>query len=746
MGQVLRTRNLATETAVVARCTTELVPLIRRTRRDRQLLNQQWLRYDNILKARHDSDAYHGRYRAYLAVGKRVLENWATKLKNDLFPDSGKWFTVNPESRDSEEGVAVIDSLFRRFLWDHMRVRRKSGPILRQLATLGTSPLDIGWRYSERDVPTLQRIYAESGGSIRRATETIKKVVEYIGPTCRPIDLFRWYVYPTTVNDLVDLTLIFEDMLLDRSTIDRLGRTWIHPGDQSLGHQFEHVDRVQALFTSGGSRADQEKWNAERTKQAERGLHSPVDTHEDPNQLLACTKAYWRVDLQDIDEDGETTPEPRRWYQVVLAGAEDIPLQIRPCVFWDGDPSYLAPKFIEVMDEFYGYGVPASFDSLAYMVNDVLNQGADALTFSLNPIAAIDPGAVQDMTTLRMKPGAKWLIRQPRQNVQFIEPPKDSSAAAMAAVNNLLALINDSANVAPIGGTVGPRARGRALQTASGMAMVASENLVQVHDIIQSCEDLWLDPMLRKMYSRTEQCLDMPVLLNIEGARGAALIQRQVTREDLIGEFTFRWQASVSNYNQQVRGQQMIGFFQQISRLPPGLLEKENARISLKYLLRAIWSEGLQLPESDRLIEDIQPVHALDAALENQLFETGRGDTVQVSPADDDMAHLKTHDALFAPGALPPAYVPGAVAHQRAHLTAIQTKQQMAQMAQMQQMTQAGSGLGGMAPPSNGQAGPIQPPMNPGRPQRTSTPGDLLRTMDRPPGMTGAGGEGPGPQ
>src|SRR6267142_4328607 len=109
MGAVLRSRNLAADPAIARRCKEALAPLIQRTRRERQLLTQQWLRYDNLAKCRHDSDAYHGRLRAYLSVGHRVLENWATKRKNDLFPDSGKWFKITPESRDSEDGVAALE-------------------------------------------------------------------------------------------------------------------------------------------------------------------------------------------------------------------------------------------------------------------------------------------------------------------------------------------------------------------------------------------------------------------------------------------------------------------------------------------------------------------------------------------------------------------------------------------------------------------------------------------------------------
>lgn len=748
MPTILRTRNLALEPGVVKRITEDYGPLVRRVRRERQLLNEQWLRYDNILKARHDSDSYRGRHRAYFAIGRRVIDNWATKLKNDLFPDSVKWFEVHPESRDSEEGVAVVEATFRRFLWDYMRVRRKSMPMLRQLVTLGNSPLDIGYQYKEREIPTLEVIYHQAHGNQRRVEERVKRIVEYLGPTLRPVDLFRWYAYPTSVNDLTDCTLIFEDIILPRLTVEQLGRRWIHPDDHTLGHQFEHTDAALALLMRGQGKSQtaytMQQWDAERRRLAYRGLHAPVDVMEDTNDYLACVKGYWYgslqdlVDEQDLGGDGKEHDEPMRWYQVVTAGNEDIVMQVRPVVYWDSVPSYLCPKFIEVQDEFYGYGLPMTFDSLAYITNDTLNQGADALTFSLNPIAAIDPSAIQDMTTIRMRPGAKWLVRRPRENITFIEPPKESAQAALQAVQQMIALINDSANVAPFsgGGILGPRSRGRALQSASGMAMVASENLVQVHDVIQSLEDLWLDPMLTKMHSRTTQCMTHSLLINMTGAAGAAEIQRRVTRDDLAGEFSFRWLASTANYNLQVRAQQMIGFFQQIMQVPPEVLAQDNLKFNVGKYIKDLYTIGFQLPDADRIIEPIQPVKALAPDLENDLYLASRGDEVMVSPADDDDKHIRIHDVLMSPRApLTPEQQEQVASHIKEHEAAKQAKAIMVAMQQAGQLPgQMGPPPGGATPPMGGPGG-----QNPGRPANTSNEGDLGRSLGRTP-LNGGGG------
>ena len=742
MGAILSTRNLAGVAGARDIIREVFSPLALQTRRERQPLNQQWLRYDNLLKSRHDSDAYHGRNRAYLSVGRRVIDNWVTKLKNDLFPDSGKWFAVHAETLDSDDGVPILEALFRRYLLDYMAIRRKASPILRDLVTFGTKPLDIGWRYAHRQVPTIARVWQESGENPAKAAVRLKEIVDYLGPTLRPIDIFRWYVYPTTVNDVSDLTLCWEDLLLDWPTIERQADTWINPDDHRLGHHFENLAAAKELLDARDGRAkdSQAKFDAERRRLAGRGLQSPADRKDDPNQLLTVMKGFWRTErFQDLEDEEEDPRGPAPWYQLVIAG-DDEPLQIRRVVFWDGQPSTLCTKFVEVWGEFYGYGLPSSFDSLHYMMNDILNQGGDALTFALNPIVGIDPGAVADMTTLRMKPGAKWLVRRPRENLTFTEPPKEAAQAAMAAVEQMIALVNDVANVAPFGGAglSGPRQRGRALNTAGGMQIVANEALVQVHDVVQTQEDLWLNPMLRAMYSRTEQCLDVPLLLNIEGAGGAAMLQKQVSREDVLGVYTFRWQASVSSFNLQVRGQQMVNFLQIVSRIPPQMLQMENARLSLTYLLKTLWTDGFQLPEAERLIREIQPVRSLDPALENQLILSGRVDDVAVSPADDDQKHAQIHDQLLGPGILDPVTAERTIAHVKAHVAAMLTKAMM--------QAQGGGGGGGQpglpGTPQNGApggpgnasgSGALAGPTAPGRLAQTNDAGDLARQGDRAP-------------
>ena len=178
MPTIVRAPNRAKESRVVERVEQELAPLVKRTREDKATLHGIAMRHWNIWAARHDSAAYHGRLKAYLTTGRRVIENWVAMLKRAEFPVSGKWFEVAPRTVKSEDRAPTVQSLFQRELTEYMQIRRKASPYLRGVVILGTQPMDIGWRVAAREVPTVEEIQQEVGGrSITRLEDTIKRVV-----------------------------------------------------------------------------------------------------------------------------------------------------------------------------------------------------------------------------------------------------------------------------------------------------------------------------------------------------------------------------------------------------------------------------------------------------------------------------------------------------------------------------------------------------------------------------------------
>lgn len=741
MATIVKAPNRLMDSSVLEQTTRELVPLLKQAREDKFSLNMIAMRHWNIWAVRHDSAAYRGRLKAYLASGRRIIENWVSMLKRGLFPVSGKWFEVSARTVESEERAPTVQSVFQRELTEYMAIRRKSAPILRGEVILGTQPLDIGWRVSAREVPTIEEILGEAGSrSTRRLVETVRRVITYLGPTLRPVDFFRFYAWPTTVNDVRDLDVCFEDFLQDPRELERLSKVPILDGDTSLGFHIDPKQWKQAreLIPRGDGNGD--KFIAQRRRLAARGFRSPMARTDDPSTALDCEKGYWLVQF-----DGDDAPA---WHEFIVAG-DDIPLRMREIATGlQGDPSYVVPKFVEVWEEFWGYGLPTSFESVHHFLNDVFNQGGDALTWSLNPIAAIDPDAMNDHTVLQMKPGAKWMVRMPRQSIAWMEPPKESGQVALAAVGQLVALMNDVAGVQPFAPGGKTQGKGRSIDTLGGLQILASEGQLQSADVIQNNEDLWLNPMLRRMYDLNVHCLDEPLLLNVEGVRGAALIQTRVTRRDLIGEFELTWLASTYQYNSEVRTAQMSAFLQILGRIPQELFAADNIKVRIGEFCKILYEDGMMLPFASRVFQEVQPVRGVAPELENELFRQGRGEEVKVSPADDDAKHLQVNGLLLIDQTLPPEIRDLVMQHMQQHIISQQAKQMM--LMQQQAMQAAGGGPGMMpngdgAPPVPGQPGVggngqdrLAMPDAPGRLPTTTSIADIARRMPRP------GGQGPG--
>jgi hypothetical protein len=711
----------------------EIAGHIKAVRDDRNaVLRPQWLRYRRMWTLRGTEQSYHGRLKLYIPTAHRIAENWEQKLKNDLFPQSGKWFKCKADSTVDEEKAQEIQTMMGKALMGKMAIKHKFPPLLRNLLVVGTSPVEIGWLHKERAIPTLQTIM-EQGKPVTQ--EVMRSVVQYLGPTFRNIDPFLFYVYPSTVQFVHEASLVFEDMMVDYATIKRQSQTPIDPTDEDLGNQVENFAAVKEYYKS---RNDSDKFQAEQIRLAERGLKSRSEKgKEDPNRPMDLTVGYWQGTLlEEEDEEGESVPEPPTWYKFMLCG-DDILVSLRQNPWWDQEPSYLCAKFSELHNEFWGYGLMFLLDHLQYFQNDIWNQTGDGLVFSLNPIVAMDSTAIQYPDSIRYSPGARWLMRDPTNSVFMMEPPKDTAMMGMQAIQSISAYMNDVSNVSPSSAlnlaAPSPTRATKGAGTATGMSIISQDALLQVREVEEAIEGGILTPMLGKMYSRYQQCLDTDLLLRMEGADGASIIETTVNRDSLVGSFQFEWLGSVFTFNQNVKTQHMLNFIQIISRLPPEALAQDNARIDWKYLLRTVWATGFGDREAALVVKDIEPTRTIDAYVENELFVLGRGKEVTVSPNDNDEEHLQMHDVILQDPRLDLAIRNEMMEHMKRHAASMQMKQQQAMQQQAMQALQpllAAAQGGAPGGPQQGN-GANPPPQNPGRLPNVTTDADVQRTMPR---------------
>lgn len=700
----------------------ELLPQLPSIRRDRTTYKEKWLRFYKIWSCEADQQSYRGRSQIFLPIGRRLIENYVTRTKRDLMPtdDLMAVSAIKQQYADRERAVQAVQSYF---LTKQIRLRRQLTPFLRQAYTYGTSPVSITWRLDERLQPVLKEQLDEvTNEPTGEGVVQLERTLNYLGPTFRVCDLFTWHLWPYTVQDVDDATIVFEDQLVPRHRVYALAKKPIHPIFPELGTVYDPDAVFEAIenLAPVGDKA-KEKYEAEARRLNNKGFPATLDAKLLPSQRpIDVTECYWKRDL-----DGDGIPERLR---VTILG-DSVPVCVQANPFWHGMTKWLAAKPIEVENEFYGRSILELIDKLSYYTNDLANQAADAMVWSLNPIALIDLFKVQDPTTLRMRPGAKWLVAP--DGVEFKEPPKESATIGFNAVGQMLSLAKDFADITPpLSGA--SKSRGKATQTTAGMQMALVESLLPVKDLVENLEDQVFGPFCKMSHLLTMQFLDRPLILKIAGAEGAPLVEQSISVEDLIGDYDFTWLGSTNAQNQQVRAGQMIQFMQVAGKLPPEILQAQGIEIVWSRLLKTFYREGLGLPGADQIIRDLKPKETVDPRIENALFLAGRGSEVVVREGDDDDGHLQSHHRLLASGRLQPEQVPVLGIHVRRHVAGKMAKQQQAQQQQQMQMLQqiaqlsGGKGGGGA---SNGNG--MKPAGNPGRTSSTQDVGDLLRQAPR---------------
>ena len=711
--------NLARDPEIQARIRDELLPLIRRTRDDRSLLRDRWLRYYRIWSLRHDyGQGYKGRTNTYFPIGRRWIEQWVTRIKRDLFPDND-WFACRALRKDFESRVPAKVALQKYWMRRYMRLRRHSLPFLRQLVTYGTSPVRNVWRVLEHEQPALRDMLDDDGSPSGGTIETIEKVADFLGPTFEPVDLFAFYVWPVTASSVDSASLVFEDRCVERAHIKRLASTPLDRSNPKNGNVYENLDELLEVYESAGqsrgsSYAGGLKYDALSIRLADKGFTAPLDQNL-PMALrpLDITEGSWLADLEG---------EGAMRYLVTL-GADTVPLRVQRRPFWHGGPQWLCGRFVEVAEEFYGRGLPEIFDYIQYFVNDLGNQSGDAFVWSTNPIAVVDIGAVQDPTSLRMTPGAKWLANP--AGVQFTTPPQGAAQAGLDAVQGFVGMADNLVAPTPARPIVPNQPAGP--QDSAGLAAQLADSAVDLRAVVENLEDEVMVPLLERSDILAQQCLDRDIILKVAGQDGVELMEHPITVADLVGEYEWEWLGTTSALNQQVRAQQMVQGIALLVQIPADQLAAENITVDWRYVLTQYWSLGLGLPNADRVLRGTGPKGPQDWRWENALARVNRAEELQVSPADNHLEHVQGHHSVLDKGILTDDAQAAMSRHVQDHIAFMMA-------AEVRNLQQA---MATLAPPGGAPPGAPGPPGPPGLPGG-APPGP-------PMGPPGVGGPPPGP-
>ena len=222
-------KNYAEDPEANGRGLTFIQNLLPHCRSDRAAFDSDCRQLYNLWDAKRDLHYYEGRAGVYIPACHKAIERACAKQYARLFPAGEDYFdveTIPPGEEEQEEVAKDLESAKALMAYDLqacVKLRRWILPFLRQLNILGTSPSALDYVTMEeasaiagRTQYRLKRKQKEAGSPL--VGQGVREMDE-VGPIGRPVDLFTWYVWPPTVNNLKLAELCFEDQLLSEATL-----------------------------------------------------------------------------------------------------------------------------------------------------------------------------------------------------------------------------------------------------------------------------------------------------------------------------------------------------------------------------------------------------------------------------------------------------------------------------------------------------------------------------------------------
>jgi hypothetical protein len=619
----MSTPNLAMDQEILDRVQSEVVKTITKVRDNRARMDETNQRRYKIWNCELDKNSYMGRSKVFLAAARATCETWTNAIARDFFPSTDEWYGIEGvENIGDETRADALKSAFDYFFQRHAKLKSDSIPGFRQLVLYGTSPFKLVFKNEELETFGLERKFKDGESVFRRVRKTVK--TDY-GPRVIPRSLFNFFVWPETALDVQSAEMAFEDIEVTTDHLKKMAKTPMDPKNEKLGMVYIVPDEV---LMDGSQRSSRDLFRYRRERLQRMGIsQDPSDRWFGKlgSNHRNLTEMYWDTDL-----DGTGV---KSWLLSVVNDFWVVRIQQNP--YWHQKKPWLVPRLIRVIDEFYGRGVMEVIERVQYMMNDLVNQALDSVQFELNPITIVDPGMVAYPNSIRTYPGAKWLA-QP-DGVRFTAP-QSVSQIGFSTLNMLQGYIQDFSGAnATMQGQPAVRGRGRSQNTASGMQTLLAQGSAGIAQVIEDLEQQFGEPLLSTSYKLLEQFFEDKIMLRILGRRGAPLIQKEVSIEDIFGDYEFKWLGSVAMRNRQILGQQMINFLNISRGLPPPVLQQMN----WPWLAKKIWSEGLGLRDSEQLFNPNGYMFSVDPALEFRINKESR--EVALSPGDNHQEHLKQH-------------------------------------------------------------------------------------------------------
>jgi hypothetical protein len=498
----------------------------------------------------------------FVPAGRKSVEKYVTRAAQMLVP-SPEFFEVYPGNEYDDQAGRSAESVraYHSFLWTK---RIKPYPFVRQLL----------------------RSYAIYSRAIAKSyVRVVKDGAEaQVWPHVRAVDPFSFYVWPETVTDLDDATIVFEDTMMAWETYQ-------------LNVEMKIADPIQQRDLVDPS------WPTSWTQRlALQGMVEPsnsVTARTEGEGLENKERPLIRfVSLTDVwIHRGDHWEQ--RW---LVWNVPDSPRVVRTNKRAFQRHPYRMAAARDLPGEHYTTGLMDDLEPLQVLLNDQVNMTLEGQATLFSPPTAINPDLVQRMSSIVFRPRAKWLVDP--TGVKFMEP-HDTTKAGYQGISFTMGLMDNYSGMGPLADGTPTRNMPR-----SGMAVssLLQMSLSDITDGARMIEDMILTPLMGDLHKLTLEFVPKTQMMKIPGTKDFPARKINVSQMD--GEWDFKWVGSIQSQDYQVRAQRLVATLGMIAKMYPVISEdlmRRGKRINVEAILKRVWRDGLGERGADNIIEEIPP-------------------------------------------------------------------------------------------------------------------------------------------
>lgn len=550
-------------------------PLLQYVRDDGVAQRDEWSKIRRMAElVRDETAAYTGNSQAYLPVFQKALETRVSHLSRGLFP-TDTYIDATPVNPELEANAPVVKAWMLHQMERNMKLRAALKPWLRSLNSYGMAVGKVWW---EKNVMPIKQSRMTRLPGVPDVLYSYGDTPDWMceGARFQTRSVFSWYIWPTTVNSIDEASLVFEDIQVSKQFIQMMERKGIWKNTQNI------------IF--GATQPDANRIMQEQLGEIRKSTTTATDVKLGELATWAFVSECWlRMPVpRALYTPNETPGEPVP-VKVVFCGGEILEVRRNP--FWHQRPPYLLQRMNENTESIYTVGMGRGMLSVQSLINDFMNQTNDNGTYGLNPVVKINPNNIVGPIE-PLAPGRMWHLTDPAGAV-FDRPPIEQMQYGLMLVNQLITYANDLNGTPSV--LQGSGAKGGA-KTATGAQILQGNVKGELQDLVEDIELRTLQPLMEMVHSLGQQYESAERFLAIAGGEKV-----QFSRDQLEGEFMWKWVASSQAVNQQMRAQQSIQFAQLAGSLMP-LLQAQGKMFDPVPLLRRIYEDGLGQRGFDRVI------------------------------------------------------------------------------------------------------------------------------------------------